>query len=118
MVPCGRVEVGEDAPDLFVVGAPAAVETDAARAAVEQRCTEMALQHADAVGDGGQCDLKFLGGAYEVLVPCGSVEEAEAIERWQGVPSIYSSASPMGRKSALRREIPWILRGFQGRLSC
>ena len=24
----------------------------------------------------------------------------------------------MGRKSALRREIPWILRGFQGRLSC
>ena len=25
---------------------------------------------------------------------------------------------PMGRKSALRREIPWILRGFQGRLSC
>ena len=26
------------------------------------------------------------------------------------VPSIYSSASPMGRKSALRREIPWILR--------
>ena len=24
---------------------------------------------------------------------------------------------PMGRKSALRREIPWILRGFQGRLS-
>ena len=34
------------------------------------------------------------------------------------VPSIYSSASPMGRKSALRREIPWILRGFQGRLSC
>ena len=22
------------------------------------------------------------------------------------------------RKSALRREIPWILRGFQGRLSC
>ena len=36
----------------------------------------------------------------------------------RGVPSIYSSASPMGRKSALRREIPWILRGFQGRLSC
>ena len=34
------------------------------------------------------------------------------------VPSIYSSASPMGRKSALRRELPWILRGFQGRLSC
>ena len=34
------------------------------------------------------------------------------------VPSIYSSASLMGRKSALRREIPWILRGFQGRLSC
>ena len=25
---------------------------------------------------------------------------------------------PMGRKSTLRREIPWILRGFQGRLSC
>ena len=25
---------------------------------------------------------------------------------------------PMGRKSALRRERPWILRGFQGRLSC
>ena len=25
---------------------------------------------------------------------------------------------PMGRKSALRREILWILRGFQGRLSC
>ena len=36
----------------------------------------------------------------------------------QPVPSIYSSASPMGRKSALRREIPWILRGFQGRLGC
>ena len=29
------------------------------------------------------------------------------------VPSIYSSASPMGRKSALRREIAWILRRFQ-----
>ena len=28
------------------------------------------------------------------------------------VPSIYSSAGPMGRKSALRREIPWILRGI------
>ena len=25
---------------------------------------------------------------------------------------------PMGRKSALRGEIPWILRGFQRRLSC
>ena len=25
---------------------------------------------------------------------------------------------PHGWKSALRREIPWILRGFQGRLSC
>ena len=25
---------------------------------------------------------------------------------------------PRGRKPALRREIPWILRGFQGRLSC
>ena len=25
---------------------------------------------------------------------------------------------PKGRKPALRREIPWILRGFQGRLSC
>ena len=25
---------------------------------------------------------------------------------------------PMGRKSALRHEILWILRGFQGRLSC
>ena len=34
------------------------------------------------------------------------------------VPSIYSSASPMGRKSALRREIAWILRRFQRRLSC
>ena len=33
------------------------------------------------------------------------------------VPSIYSSASPMGRKSALRREIAWILRRFQRRLS-
>ena len=33
------------------------------------------------------------------------------------VPSIYSSASPMGRKSALRREIPWILRGFRSRAS-
>ena len=34
------------------------------------------------------------------------------------VPSIYSSASPMGRKSALRREIAWILCRFQRRLSC
>ncbi len=25
---------------------------------------------------------------------------------------------PRGRKPVLRREIPWILRGFQGRLSC
>ena len=33
------------------------------------------------------------------------------------MPSIYSSASPMGRKSALRREIPWILRGFRSRAS-
>ena len=36
----------------------------------------------------------------------------------RAVPSIYSSASPMGRKSALRREIAWILRRFQRRLSC
>ena len=38
--------------------------------------------------------------------------------RLRVVPSIYSSASPMGRKSALRREIAWILRRFQRRLSC
>ena len=40
------------------------------------------------------------------------------IDGLEAVPSIYSSASPMGRKSALRREIAWILRRFQRRLSC
>ena len=52
--------------------------------------------------------LDFQWGA-EFLPPFGS---------WHPVPSIYSSASPMGRKSALRREIAWILRRFQRRLSC
>ena len=64
------VDLGEDALHLLQVGLVAAFE---------QRGAKMVLQHADAVSDGGRGDLKFLSGAYEVLVPGGG-EEAEAIE--------------------------------------
>ena len=94
VAPGGLVEVGEDAPDLLVVGAPAAVEAHPAAAAFEQRGAEMALQHADAVGDGGGGDLKLLAGAYEVLVPGGGGEEAEAIEGWQGLHGRWPGGLP------------------------
>ncbi len=40
------------------------------------------------------------------------------VKRWKSCAFYLFIRQPMGRKSALRREIPWILRGFQGRLSC
>ena len=42
----------------------------------------------------------------------------ETTHLWNGCAFYLFIRQPMGRKSALRREIPWILRGFQGRLSC
>ena len=44
----------------------------------------MALQHADAVGDGGRGDAELLGGADEAPVPGGGLEEAQAVEGRQG----------------------------------
>ena len=41
----------------------------------------------------------------------------EPAVRTPGGP-VVRHPQPRGRKPALRREIPWILRGFQGRLSC
>ena len=40
------------------------------------------------------------------------------VETFHGCAFYLFIRQPMGRKSALRREILWILRGFQGRLSC
>ena len=95
MAPGGLVEVGEDAPGLLVVGAPAAVEAHAPVAAFEQRNFKMLLQHADAVGNGGRGDLKLLGGAYEVLVPGGGGEEAQAIEGRQGLHGRWLGGLPI-----------------------
>ena len=45
-------------------------------------------------------------------------DEGHATDAPMGCAFYLFIRQPMGRKSALRREIPWILRGFQGRLSC
>ena len=80
----GVAEVGQDAPDLRVIGTSAGIETHAAMTAVEQRGAEMLLQGPDAVGDGGRGDAEFPGGADEVLVPGRGLEEPQAVERRQG----------------------------------
>ena len=48
------------------------------------RGAEMALQHADAVGDGGRGDAELLAGMGEAPVPGVSFEESQAVERRQG----------------------------------
>ena len=80
----GLVDVEEDAPDLLVVGAAPAVEVHAAPPSPEELGAEMALQHADAVGDGGRGYAELLGGADEAPVAGGGLEEAQAVERRQG----------------------------------
>ena len=45
-------------------------------------------------------------------------DRPEVAERSRACAFYLFIRQRMGRKSALRREIPWILRGFQGRLSC
>ena len=79
----GLVDVVQDAPDVLMVGPPAPVETYSAMAADEQRGTEMAFQHADAVGDGWRGDAEFGGGKCEVLEAGGDFEERQAVERRQ-----------------------------------
>ena len=78
------VDVEEDAPDLLVIGAATAVEPHAAAPSLEELGAEMALQHADAVGDGGRGDAELIAGMGEALVPGGGLEEAQAVERRQG----------------------------------
>ena len=63
--------------------AAAAVEEHAAAPSLEELGAKMALQHADAVGDGGRGDAEFLGGAEEAPVSGGGLEEAQAVERRQ-----------------------------------
>ena len=58
----------------------------------------------------------FLPGAQ--FVACSSPRRRfERAVRTPGGP-VARHPQPRGRKPVLRREIPWILRGFQGRLSC
>ena len=58
----------------------------------------------------------FLPGAQ--FVACSSPRSRfEPAVRTPGGP-VARHPQPRGRKPVLRREIPWILRGFQGRLSC
>ena len=80
----GEEELGEDALDVGVVEAAAGVEGDAAMAAVEQGGTEMALEHLDAVCDGGGGDVELFGGAHEALVAGSGVEVSKALEGRKG----------------------------------
>ena len=80
VAPGGLADVGEDAPDLRMVGAAAAVEMHAAMAADEQRGVKMAFEHADAMGDGGRSDAELFGGTGKALVPGGCFEEGQAVE--------------------------------------
>ncbi len=89
--PRGALDVREYAPDLLGVGAAAAVEPHAAVAAVKQFSTEMALQHADAMGDGGRSDAEFVRGAHKALVSGCRLEEAEAVEWREGVHGMGNS---------------------------
>ena len=77
----GVADVGEDALDIAEVGPPAPVEPDASSPAFEQGVSEVFLEHADAVGDGGGGDPEFLGGAGKAFEAGGGFEEAEAVER-------------------------------------
>ena len=78
------VDVEEDAPHLFEVGAAAAVEADAASAADKELGSQIVFEQTDAVGDGGSSDAELVCGAGEALVPCGGLEEAQAVEGREG----------------------------------
>ncbi len=78
------MDVEEDAPDLLVIGVAPAVEAHAAAPSLEEFGAEMALQHADTVGNGGRGDAELLAGMGEALVPGGGFEEAQAVEGRQG----------------------------------
>ena len=80
----GLVNVEEDPPDLLVIGPAPAVEVHAAAPSPEELGAEMALQHTDAVCDGGRGDAEFLAGMGEAPEPGGGLEEAQAVERRQG----------------------------------
>ena len=71
------------AADLLVIGAAPVVEAHAAAPSLEEFGAEMALQHADAVGDGGRDDAELLAGMGEAPVPGVGFEEAQAVERRQ-----------------------------------
>ena len=52
------------------------------------------------------------------FVACNSpLSRLEPAVRTPGRP-VARHPQPRGRKPTLRREVPWILYGFQGRLSC
>ena len=80
----GEEELGEDALDVGVVEAAAGVEGDAAMAAVEQGGTEMALEHLDAVCDGGGGDVELFGSTHEALVAGSGVEVSKALKGRKG----------------------------------
>ena len=80
----GLVDVEEDAPDLLVIGAAAAVDVHVPAPAPKELGAEMALQHADAVGDVGRGDAELPGGADEAPVAGGGFEETQAVEGRQG----------------------------------
>ena len=84
----GVGEVGQDALDVGVVLMATLVEVHPTLAADEQRGTEMAFEHADAVGDRGGGDPEFLGGADEALMPGGGIEEAETLKWRQGLHGV------------------------------
>ena len=76
----GVVDVEQDALDLFVVSAAAAIEAHAAMASGEQIGGDMTLEHADAVGDSGGGYVEFVGGTCEALMSGGGFKEAQAVE--------------------------------------
>ena len=80
----GLVDVEQDAPDLLVISPSPAVEAHASAPSLEELGAQMALQHADAVGDGGRGDPELLAGMGEAAEPGGGLEEAQAVEGRQG----------------------------------
>ena len=90
------VDIEEDAAHLRVVGAAAAVEAHAAGAAREKRGAEMALECPNAVGDGRRGNAKLGGRQGEALVPGGSLEEWEGVERREGFHGVASMARDGG----------------------